>query len=130
MESGAFRREMHRHALLELAHPNPDITAIVYIYRLFDMILIVSVFWMQDPRLHREIQGREDGLATTTRSGNWYRDRRFKLMAYFQENGITLPLHRESLPNSWLPTQRDTALFTQLKKTIHAVLSDLNLNCD
>jgi hypothetical protein len=85
---------------------------------------------VQVPRLYREIQGREEGLTTMTRSRNRYGNRYFKLMVYFQENGITPPLRRESPPDGGLPTQEDTAPLTQLEKTKRAVLSDLNLNYD
>jgi hypothetical protein len=91
---------------LELALPNPDTTAIFYIYEFFDRILIVPLFWMQVPRLHREIHGCEEDLATMTHYRNWYRDRYFKLMSYFQENDTTPALRRESPRMAGFPHSR------------------------
>jgi hypothetical protein len=90
---------------------------------------------MEIPRLHREINEAEDKLDKMKRSRNWYRQRYQTLMAYFVENDIPPPLHRESPPDDGevsmiVSPPEGTIPLTKLEQVKHAVLSDLNLNCD
>jgi hypothetical protein len=85
---------------------------------------------MEIPSLRREIHDQDKDLTCITRSRNWHKQRHSKFIDYLREYDIPLPFHPEASPDPESQHQTSAILLIKFKETKHAVLLDLNLNCD
>jgi hypothetical protein len=84
---------------------------------------------MEIPRLDRQIHHTEDDLLAMTRSRDWHRYRYDQSVTFFKDNRIPIHWTRDAAPDK-PAVEEDIPPPTKSEETKHAVLQDLNLNCD